>query len=157
MASRIGLRVASQASREFNPRSTSLLCTSARFTVLLTAVLRSSGVNLSAPDSPFSTASSAEASKTILFTLGCPAALRDQLVNQRGTRPYMLADKPLRPLDPAFQGSDAQFVIFHSQNDFVAGIDAQRFAKLRGNHNTAIFIHAQAGFSVHCQESNNVA
>src|SRR5215472_18056210 len=110
IASRIGLRVASQASRGLIPLSTSLLCTSARLTVLLTPLLSNSGVNFSAPDSRFSTVSSAEASRTILFTLGCLAALRNQFVDQRGARFHVLANKPLRSLEPALPGGDPQFI-----------------------------------------------
>ena len=81
IASRMGLRVASHASSGLSPRATSLLCTSARLTVLLVALLSSWGVSLSAPGSRLSTARSAEASNTILFIPGCLMSFGNQLVN----------------------------------------------------------------------------
>ena len=55
-----GASVGSQASSGRSPRSTSLPCTSARFTVPAAAALRSSGVSVSAPGSRLKTVSSAK-------------------------------------------------------------------------------------------------
>src|ERR1700675_1772585 len=82
VASRTGLSVASHASPGVSPRLTSLPCTSARLTVLLVAVLNISGVSLSAPGSRFSTASRAEASRTILFIPSRLAPFVNQLVDE---------------------------------------------------------------------------
>ncbi len=82
VASRMGLSVASHASPGASPMLTSLPCTSARLTVLLVAVLNISEVSLSAPGSRFSTASRAEASRTILFIPSRLAPFGNQLVSR---------------------------------------------------------------------------
>jgi hypothetical protein len=58
----------------------------------------------------------------------------------------MLPDKPLSPLNVAFQGDDAQFVVFNLQNYLVSNTDAQPFAKRSRNDHSPVFIHAHAGF-----------
>src|SRR5215470_13451554 len=125
VTSRIGLRVASHASSGVRPRFTSLLCTSARLTVLLVATFSSCGVSFSAPDSRLSTARSAEASRTILFIPGRLAPFGDQLIYQRRTWFHVLADKFLRSLKAAFQRGDPQLVILDPQHDFIPHIDAK--------------------------------
>src|SRR6266481_162436 len=112
VASRIGLRVASHASCGLRPRFTSLLCTSAKLTVLLVATLSSCGVSLSAPGSRLSTARSTEASRTILFISGGLAPFCNQLIDQRRAWLHMPTDKALRSLDAPFQRGDPQLVIF---------------------------------------------
>src|SRR5882724_8935546 len=124
VTSRMGLSVASHASPGASPRLTSLPCTSARLTVLLVAVLNISGVSLSAPGSRFSTASRAEASRTILFIPSRLAPFVNQLVDEGCTSLHMFPDKALSALDTAFQRRDPQFVIVHSQDNFIADIDS---------------------------------
>jgi hypothetical protein len=48
----------------------------------------------------------AEASSTIIFTLGGLAAFREQLIDQRGAALYVLPRTALRLLDPALLGRD---------------------------------------------------
>src|SRR4029077_15766647 len=105
-ALRMGLSAASQASSGRRPRPTSLPCTSARLTVLMAAVPKSSGVNFSAPGSWLRMARRADASSTTLFISRGLATFGNQFVNQRGARLHMLADQPLSPLNVAFQGGD---------------------------------------------------
>src|SRR5260370_6294982 len=155
-ASRIGLSVASQASSGLRPRLTSLLCTSARLTVLLAAVLNNWGVSLSAPGSRLSTARSAEASSTILFIARGLAPFGDQLVSQRYAWFHMFSDKALGPLQTAFQRRDAQFIILDSQHDFVADVDTERLAKRSWDDHTAVFIDTHAGFYFHCHIVHNM-
>src|SRR5260370_3459725 len=155
-ASRIGLSAASHASPGLMPRLTSLLCTSARLTVLLAAVLNRRGVSLSAPGSRFSTARSAEASSTILFIAGRLAPFGDQLVSQRYASFHVPSDKSLGPLDTPLQRCDAQLIIFDSQHDFIADVDTERLAKGSWDHHTPIFIDTHAGFCFHCHIFHNV-
>ncbi|OLC93469.1 MAG: hypothetical protein AUH86_16735 [Acidobacteria bacterium 13_1_40CM_4_58_4] len=61
----------------------------------------------------------------------------------------MPPDKPLGPLDPPFQGRDAQFVVFDPQHDFISNIDSQCFAKGNGNHDSPVFIDPRSGFLIH--------
>jgi len=93
-------------------------------TVLLVAVLNISGVSLSAPGSRFSTASTAEASRTILFIPSRLAPFGNQLVDEGRTSLHMLPDKALSALDAAFHRRDPQFVILHAQDNFIAEIDS---------------------------------
>jgi len=44
----------------------------------------------------------------------------------------MLADKPLRPFNAAFQCGDAQFVVLNPQDHLVTNTDAQPLAKEAG-------------------------
>src|SRR6266403_584013 len=150
IASRMGLSVFSHASSGLTPSLTSLVCTSARLTVLLVAMLNSSGGSLSAPGSWLSNASNTEESSTILLTLGGLAAFRNEFVNQRPAGFYISPDTLLGSLKTAFQGCNPQFVVFDPQNDFVPDIDAERLAKRRGNHDAAVLIHAHSGFGIHC-------
>src|SRR5437899_5835242 len=92
----MGLSVAAHASRGASPMLTSFPCTSARLTVLLVAVLNISGVSLSAPGSRFSTASTAEASRTILFIPSRLAPFGNQLVDEGHTSLHMLDRKSTR-------------------------------------------------------------
>src|SRR5438034_2231877 len=106
-ASRTGVRMSSQVSSGLLPSLTSLLCTSARLTVLIIELLNSSTVSFSAPGSLFSTASKAEASSTaMLLTLACLAAFGDQFVHQRPARLYISPDALPGPFEPAFQSCD---------------------------------------------------
>jgi hypothetical protein len=52
----------------------------------------------------------------------------------------MLADKALSPLDAPFQSQNAQLIIFYAQNDLIANVDAQRFAKSSRDNDTPIFV-----------------
>src|SRR5579863_4205168 len=152
----MGLMLASQASSGLIPRLTSLLCTSARLTVLLMAALNSWGVSLSAPGSRLSTARSAEASSTILFTFRGLTALRNQLVHQRGAWFYMPPDKLLCPLDAPLKGRDAQFVVFNSQHDLIADMYTQGLAEGCGNDDAAIFVDPGSGFVLHSHRLHSV-
>src|SRR5882757_9349970 len=82
IASLTGLIVFAHASSAVAPRLTSLVCTSARLTVLLAALLNSFRVNFSAPGSLLSTASTAEESSTTLLMLGGLAAFSNQFVDE---------------------------------------------------------------------------
>jgi len=86
------------ASSGSTPPRTSLPWTSARFTALTVAAFRSRGVNFSAPGSLLRTANSAEASSTMLLTLGGLAPFRDQLVDQRRTGFHIPSYKSSCPL-----------------------------------------------------------
>ena len=61
----------------------------------------------------------------------------------------MLADKALRSLDAMLQRRDSQFFSLDAQNNLVAGLDAQRFPKRRGDYQTSVFVHAHPGFRAH--------
>src|SRR5436305_3423248 len=89
---------ASQAASAFTPRLTSLLCTSARFTALITESLSSSGGNRSAPGSWCRMARSTEASTTILLITSGLASLGDQFIDQRNIRADVFPHQPLSAL-----------------------------------------------------------
>jgi hypothetical protein len=91
----------------------------------------------------------AEASSTILFTFGGLATVREQLIYQRCAALYILSGSTLRTLDAALLGSDAQFVVFDPQDDFIPNLDAQRLSKRRWDHDTAVLIHSRPGFFWH--------
>src|SRR5271165_666556 len=139
-------RVSSHASSGSPPRLTSLVWTSARFTMLPAALLNISGVNFSEPGSRLSIASMADASRTILLMLGGLAAFGDEFVRQRHARFHILANAPLGALETALHGRDPQLVVFHAQDDFVAGLDSERLAKGGGDHDAAVLVDPHAGF-----------
>src|SRR5579862_9882973 len=145
----MALSAASQASSGSMPRLINLLCTSARLTVLALAVRRSCGVSLSAPGSRLSRASSAEASSTILLTLGGLAPFGNELVHQRSTRLHVPPDQLLGAFDATLQSGDSQLIVFNPQDNFIARIDAQRLAKGGGDYYPTVFIDASAGFLIH--------
>src|SRR5882672_8864722 len=82
IASWMGLIVFAHASSGVAPLLTSLVCTSARLTVLLAALLSRFRVSLSAPRSLLITASTAEESSTTLLMLGGLAAFGNQFVHE---------------------------------------------------------------------------
>lgn len=88
------------------------------------------------------------ASSTTLFIPGCFAPFGDQLVNQRGPRPDVLADKAPGALPAAFQRGDPQFIIFDPQKDLVADADTKRLAIGRRNHHATVFVDTQARLCV---------
>src|ERR1039458_5602782 len=112
-------------------------------------MLNNWGVSLSAPGSRLSMAKSADASSTILLTLGRLAPFSDQLIDERDSGLDVLSYMPLRPLDAAFHGRDPQFVLFNAQDNLVTWIDAERFAKGSGDDYAAIFVDPQSGFCIH--------
>jgi hypothetical protein len=81
--------------------------------------------------------------------LGGPAALREQLIDQRGAALYILPGAPLRPLDAPLLGRDAQFVVFDPQHDLISNLDAKSPSKGSGNHDSAILVHTRSGFFCH--------
>jgi hypothetical protein len=81
--------------------------------------------------------------------LGGPAALREQLIDQRGAALYILPGSALRPLDAPLLGRDAQFVVFDPQHDLISNLDAKSPSKGSGNHNPAILVHSRSRFFCH--------
>jgi hypothetical protein len=55
----------------------------------------------------------------------------------------------LGALDAVFHGRYPQFVVLHAQQNFVARIDAERFAKGSRDHHPSVFINPQPGFGIH--------
>src|ERR1700686_2388910 len=149
-ASRMRLSASSHASSGLPPSLTSLVCTSARFTVLLVALLNSSGVRASEPGSLFNNASRTEASKTALLTLCRLAAFCDQFVSQRPAGFYVAPNAPLGLLEAPLQRRDPQFIFFDPQDDLVSGFDPECFAVGGGDYEAAILINARPGFRSIC-------
>jgi hypothetical protein len=58
----------------------------------------------------------------------------------------MLPSAALRFLNSALLGSDAQFVAFDPQDDFISHLDAERLSKRRWDYNTTVLIHSRPGF-----------
>src|ERR1035437_4046922 len=148
-ASRMGLVVSSHASSEAHPRLTSLACTSARLTVLPTAMASSSGVSFSRPGSPLMTARIAEASSTILFILGCLAAFGEQLIDQRHAGFYILPGAALGPLNAPLLGRDSQLIVLDPQHNFISNLNAKRLTECRRNNDATVFVDALADFLIH--------
>src|SRR5579864_2123765 len=90
----------------------------------------------------------AEASSTTLFefTLGSLTPFGDQLVDQGNAGLEILPSMPLSALDSALHRSDANFIFFPSQNNFVARVDSQRSAEFRRNHHASILVHLKPDF-----------
>src|SRR5450759_1643043 len=145
---------AAQASSRLKPRCTRFPLTSARLTVLVAAALMICGVNLSAPDSLLIKAMSADASSTTLLTFGRLAPFSNQFVNQGSTGLDIFPYHPLSALNPAFHGRNPQFVVFHAQNHFVSGLDAQHLPIGSGDDDSAVFIDPHSGFSIHVSHSD---
>src|SRR5450631_3138146 len=95
------------------------------------------------------TARMTEASRTTLLTLGSLALLSDQLIDQRDPWLNVLPSATLRSCDAKPHGRDPQFIILKAQYDFVPRIYPECLAKRRGDHDAAIFIDPQPGFSIH--------
>jgi hypothetical protein len=77
------------------------------------------------------------------------AAFREQLIDQRGAGFYVLPGPPLRSPDAALLGCDAQFVVFDPQHDFISNFDAKGLPEGRGDHYTAVLVHARSSFFRH--------
>ena len=101
---------------------------------------------MSAPASPLRIASTAEASSTILLTFRCLSPFRNQFVNQRCTRFYVLPDQALSALNTPFQSRDAKFVIFDAQYDFIADINPHGFTKRSRDDNPPVLIDPGSSF-----------
>src|SRR5450631_585318 len=112
-------------------------------------MLNNCGVSLSAPGSRFSIAKSADASSTILLTLGRLAPFSDQLIDERDSGLDVLSYMPLCPLDATFHGGDPQFVLFQAQDNLVTWFDAERFAEGSWYYDAAVFVDPQPRFCVH--------
>ena len=84
-----------------------------------------------------------------LFAPGGFTALGEQFMDQRGARLQVLAGALLRALDAPLLGGDAEFVVFNAEHDFVADLDAEGFAKGRGDYDAAVFVNAGSKFFRH--------
>jgi hypothetical protein len=70
----------------------------------------------------------------------------EKLLNQRFSGLNVLPGAELGALNAALLRGNAQFVILEAEYKFVACLYAECLAKGRRNHNTAVFVHASAGF-----------
>jgi hypothetical protein len=149
MASPIGLLASAHASSNGHPWFTSFVWTSARLTVLATALTSRSAVSFSCPGSPLMMARIAEASSTTLFTLSRLAAFREQFLDERLIVLYISSGAPLSALYTVSLRADSQFIILDSQHNLISNVYAKRFAKRRRNNDAAIFIDSCLCFVLH--------
>src|ERR1700751_1733039 len=92
----------------------------------------------------------ADASSTILLTFRRLASFRDEFVCQGAAGFPVLSNAPSRALQAPIHRRDPEFVVFHSQNHFISGLDAKRFPIRGGYHYTAVFVDPHPGFDIHC-------
>src|SRR5271165_200583 len=95
------------------------------------------------------TASSTEASTTILLTFGSLSPLCDQFVHQRHAGLQIFAGAFLSAFYASFHSRDAEFVVFHAQDDCVTGMDAERFTKSGGDYYPSVLVDLEPGLLVH--------
>jgi hypothetical protein len=86
-------------------------------------------------------ASSADASRTMLRTLGLAPALDDELVGERPIRgevppEYLLGASKRMP-----RGREAEFTVVEAHVQFVPLVDAQRLTMRRGDHDATSLSH----------------
>jgi len=98
-------------------------------TVLAAAGAHDLSVNISDPASRLITASSADASSTNPIHVW--RSRRSASVVDRETPGLTYPDQSLRALNFALHRRDAQLVVFHAQDHFVASLDPQRFDRKR--------------------------
>src|SRR3954471_23443528 len=126
---------AANASCSGAPESTSFCNTSARLIVAITASGTTSST-ASAPGSPCSIASNADASRTALLTSSLGPAIRDQAIGQALLRLDVPAEYPSRALDGELRAGHADRPVLEPHDQLIPGTKA-KLAPVRGRKRDA--------------------
>ena len=91
----------------------------------------------------------AEASSTILLTLGGLAPFRQQFIHQGNAGLQVAPGAALCALNPPLLRSDPQFIVSDPQQDFIPDLDAQRPTEGSRDDDTTILAHTDSGLFLH--------